>query len=111
MRLSLAWKRLALENHFNMDSSTTISEKCMPIEQRLGKIFGLFAGLAILIACLGLFALTSFTAEQRTRKVIRKVLGASVPSIVLLLSREFGKLILIAFLLAAPRHGMALIGG
>ncbi len=72
-------------------------------EQRLGKIFTVFAGLAILIACLGLFALTSFTAEQRTKEIgIRKVLGASVSSIVLLLSKEFGKLIIIAFVLAAP---------
>lgn len=63
----------------------------------------MFAGLAILIACLGLFALTAFTAEQRTKEIgIRKVLGASVSSIVLLLSKEFGKLIIIAFLLASP---------
>jgi putative ABC transport system permease protein len=72
-------------------------------EQRLGQIFGIFAGLAIIIACLGLFALTAFTAEQRTKEIgIRKVLGASVTSIVVLLSREFGKLIVIAFVLAAP---------
>ena len=72
-------------------------------EQKLGKIFALFAGLAIIIACLGLFALTAFTAEQRTKEIgIRKVLGASVSSIVVLLSKEFGKLIIISFLLAAP---------
>jgi len=72
-------------------------------EQRLGSIFGIFATLAIVIACLGLFALTSFTAEQRTKEIgIRKVLGASVSGIVILLSKEFGKLILIAFVLAAP---------
>ena len=72
-------------------------------EQRLGKIFSVFAGLAIVIACLGLFALTAFTAEQRTKEIgIRKVMGASVASIVLLLSREFGKLIVIAFLIAVP---------
>ncbi len=72
-------------------------------EQRLGKIFLLFAGLAIVIASLGLFALTAFTAEQRTKEIgIRKVMGASVTSIVFLLSREFGKLIIIAFVLAVP---------
>lgn len=72
-------------------------------EQRLGDIFSVFAGLAIVIACLGLFALTAFTAEQRTKEIgIRKVMGASVSGIVLLLSKEFGKLILIAFVLAAP---------
>jgi putative ABC transport system permease protein len=72
-------------------------------EKRLGNIFGIFAALAIIIACLGLFALTAFTAEQRTKEIgIRKVLGASVTSIVVLLSKEFGKLILIAFLLSLP---------
>jgi putative ABC transport system permease protein len=72
-------------------------------EQRLGKIFTVFAGLTIIIACLGLFALTAFTAEQRTKEIgIRKVLGATVSGIVVLLSKEFGKLILIAFVLAAP---------
>jgi putative ABC transport system permease protein len=72
-------------------------------ETRLATIFGLFAGLAIIIACLGLFALTAFMTEQRTKEIgIRKVLGASVSNIVILVSREFGKLILIAFLVAAP---------
>lgn len=72
-------------------------------ETRLGKIFGIFSALAILIACLGLFALTAFTAEQRMKEIgIRKVLGASVTSIVMLLSKELGKLVLIAFVLAAP---------
>jgi len=72
-------------------------------EQRLGKIFTVFAGLAIIIACLGLFALTAFTAEQRTKEIgIRKVMGASVTSIVFLLSKEFGKLIILAFVLAVP---------
>jgi putative ABC transport system permease protein len=72
-------------------------------EQRLGNIFGIFAALAIIIACLGLFALSAFTAEQRTKEIgIRKVLGASVTSIVFLLSKEFGKLIAIAFVIATP---------
>ena len=72
-------------------------------EQRLGHIFSIFAILAIIIACLGLFALSAFTAEQRTKEIgIRKVLGATVGSIVVLLSKEYGKLILIAFVIAAP---------
>jgi putative ABC transport system permease protein len=72
-------------------------------ETRLAKVFGIFASLAVLVACLGLFALTSFTAEQRTKEIgIRKVLGASVSGIVLMLSKDFGKLVLIAFVLAAP---------
>ena len=72
-------------------------------ETRLGKVFGIFAGFAIVIACLGLFALTAFTAEQRTKEIgIRKVLGSSIGSIVVLLSKEFAKLVIIAFLIAAP---------
>src|SRR5690606_39881725 len=62
-----------------------------------------FAGLAIIIACLGLFALTAYTAEQRTREIgIRKVLGASVQSIVLLLTRDFSRWIFAGFVLATP---------
>ena len=72
-------------------------------ETRLAKIFGIFSGLAVLIACLGLFALTAFTAEQRTKEIgIRKVLGASITGIVIMLSKDFGKLVLIAFVLAVP---------
>ena len=72
-------------------------------ETRLGKVFGIFAGFAIVIACLGLFALTAFTAEQRTKEIgIRKVLGSGIGSIVVLLSKEFAKLVVIAFLIASP---------
>ena len=72
-------------------------------EQRVGKIAMIFSTLAILIACLGLFGLATFIAEQRTREIgIRKVLGASVQGIVRLLSRDFLKLVAIAFVIAAP---------
>jgi putative ABC transport system permease protein len=69
----------------------------------MGKFFVSFSALAILIACLGLFGLTAFAAEQRTKEIgIRKVLGASVASIVGLLSKDFLKLALIANLLSWP---------
>lgn len=72
-------------------------------EERLGQIFGAFTAFAILIACLGLFGLASFITEQRTKEIgVRKVLGASVTGIVVLLSKEFTKLVLVASLVAFP---------
>ncbi len=72
-------------------------------DQRFGRVFTLFAGLAIFIAGLGLFGLATYTAQHRTQEIgIRKVLGATVPSIVALLSRDFVKLVLIASALALP---------
>jgi putative ABC transport system permease protein len=72
-------------------------------DQTVGKLFNSFAAIAILISCLGLFGLAAFTAEQRTKEIgIRKVLGASVQNIVLLLSKEFIRLVIIAFVIAAP---------
>ncbi|MET6999992.1 ABC transporter permease [Chitinophaga defluvii] len=72
-------------------------------DQRFGKIFGLFAGLTIFIACLGLFGLATYATEQRVKEIgIRKVLGASVTNITTLLSTEFVKLVLLAILIATP---------
>ena len=72
-------------------------------EQKIGNILGFFAGLTIFVACLGLFGLATFTAEQRTKEIgVRKVLGASVTSIVGLLSKDFLKLVAIALILAIP---------
>ncbi|MBD2700721.1 ABC transporter permease [Spirosoma sp. BT702] len=72
-------------------------------EQQFGKVCTLFAGLAIFIACLGLFALATFIAKQRTKEIgIRKVLGATVPSLIRLLSRDFLKLVVISIILASP---------
>ncbi|MFZ5973454.1 MAG: ABC transporter permease [Bacteroidota bacterium] len=72
-------------------------------EQRAGTLFSIFSGLAILIACVGLFGLAAYTASLRTKEIgVRKVLGASVMGVVLLLSKDFTKLILIAFALAVP---------
>jgi putative ABC transport system permease protein len=101
--IEASWKKLAPTQPFSYSFLDEDFASMYKNEQRLGETFGVFAALAIIIACLGLFALTAFTAEQRTKEIgIRKVLGASVSSIVLLLSKEFGKLIFIAFVLAAP---------
>jgi putative ABC transport system permease protein len=72
-------------------------------ERTQGQLFTLFALLAIFIACLGLFGLASFTTEQRTKEIgIRKVMGGSIADIVILLSRDFGYLVLFANVLAWP---------
>lgn len=72
-------------------------------EERLSHIFSGFTGLAIFIACLGLFGLASFITQQRTKEIgVRKVLGASAFGIVVLLSKEFTKLVLVASLIAFP---------
>ena len=66
-------------------------------------IFISAAILAIIIACMGLFALSAYTVERRTKEIgIRKVMGASNSSIVYMLSKEFGKLVMISFILAIP---------
>jgi putative ABC transport system permease protein len=83
-----------LDDHFNQQYNA---------DRRFGSVFGLFTGLAILVACLGLFGLASFTTMQRTKEIgIRKVLGASVAGILKLLYKEFALLLVIAFLVAIP---------
>ncbi|MFC2083705.1 ABC transporter permease [Bacteroidota bacterium] len=72
-------------------------------ERKISEIITVFAFLAILVACLGLFGLSAYTAERKTKEIgIRKVLGASVSNIVVLLSMEFAKLVSISLLVAAP---------
>lgn len=72
-------------------------------EKRIGELFGIFASLGVMIACLGLFGLATFTTIQRTKEIgVRKVLGASVMSIVALLSQDFLKLIIVAIVIATP---------
>jgi putative ABC transport system permease protein len=72
-------------------------------EQRLGAMFNIFAFLAIVIACLGLFGLAAFSMERRTKEIgIRKILGASIPGIFMLLSKDFLKWVLVSNILAGP---------
>lgn len=72
-------------------------------DRRLGRVFGAFAALAIFISCIGLFGLAAFAAAQRTKEIgIRKILGASIGSIIRLLSNDFLRLVLVSLLLAVP---------
>jgi putative ABC transport system permease protein len=101
--LDKKWKALAPGEPFHYTFLDQNFQGLYKTEAKVSRIFALFAGLAIIIACLGLFALTAYTAEQRTKEIgIRKVMGASVQNIILLLSREFGKLILWGFIVATP---------
>jgi putative ABC transport system permease protein len=90
---------LPLEYYFLGDSFDSQYDS----EERLSDLVASFAGLAIFIACLGLFGMASFAAEQRTKEIgIRKVLGASVPGIITLLSKDFLKIVGIANIIAWP---------
>ncbi len=97
------WKSLAPEQPFRylfLDENFDAQYKG---EQQAGQMFAIFAGLAILVACVGLFGLSAYTAHLRTKEIgIRKVLGASVNSVVILLARDFTKMVLIAFVIAVP---------
>jgi len=101
--LRAKWSELypnqSFDYYFLDDSLATLYES----EGRLSQIFSSFTLFAIFIACLGLFGMASFTAEQRTKEIgIRKVLGASVSGVVVLLAKDFLKLVLIANILAWP---------
>jgi putative ABC transport system permease protein len=97
------WKTVAPHERFDYKFMDADFETMYRTEQRMGNLFIAFTALAIIIACLGLFSLAAYAAEQRNREIgIRKVLGASVPVIVKMLSKDFVKLVIISFLIAAP---------
>ena len=97
------WKLLAPEQPFRylfLDENFNAQYKS---EQQAGKLFAVFASLAILVACVGLFGLSAYTAHLRTKEIgIRKVMGASVSGVVILLAKDFTKMVGIAFVIAAP---------
>jgi putative ABC transport system permease protein len=96
-----AWHEVVPDEPFEFNFLDERFDEMYRAEQRLGILFTIFTALAIFIACLGLFGLAAFTAEQRTKEIgIRKAMGASSISIVRLLSSEFVKFILIAFVLS-----------
>lgn len=78
-------------------------------EQRLGRVFGIFSFLAVFVACMGLFGLSAYMTERRTREIgVRKTFGASVQQLTGLLTRDFIVLVLIAYVIAAPLTWVAM---
>ncbi|WP_353721662.1 ABC transporter permease [Dyadobacter sp. 676] len=97
------WKKMAPGQPFNYRFMDEDFDNVYRSEQRVGQIFITFATISVIIGCLGLFGLSAFTAERRTKEIgVRKVLGASVVNIVALLSKEFIKLIVIAIVIGSP---------
>ncbi len=101
--MTAAWKKLNPAEPFEYNFLDAEFQKNYQAQDRLAAIVKYFTIIAILISCLGLFGLATFSAEQRTKEIgIRKVLGASVSNLVLLISKDFIKLVLIAIILASP---------
>ena len=97
------WKRMGPGFPFSYSFMDSDFNNIYQVEQQTGKLFISFAIFAIFIACLGLFGLVTFAAEQRAREIgIRKVLGANVSSIVAMLGKDFAKLVLVASVIALP---------
>ncbi|WP_254560745.1 ABC transporter permease [Dyadobacter diqingensis] len=97
------WKKTAPGKPFEYSFLSEDFDAMYRAEQRIENLFSAFASTAILIACLGLFGLSAFSAEQRTKEIgVRKVLGASVVSITTLLSKDFLKPVLLAIAIASP---------
>ncbi|PRY84658.1 ABC transporter permease [Mongoliibacter ruber] len=97
------WTALRPDFPFNYYTVADRFEQQYEAEERVGTVFGFFAGLAILISVLGLFGLSAYATEQRTKEIgVRKVMGASIGSIVMLLGKDFLKLVLFGFILAVP---------
>jgi putative ABC transport system permease protein len=97
------WEQFHTGEPFAFTFMDDLYNKTYAAEQNTGTILNIFALLTILVACLGLFGLATYTAEQRTKEIgIRKVLGASVTSVTKMLSKDFVKLVFIACLIAFP---------
>ncbi len=97
------WQEIFSDRPFEFSFLDDAFTQTYKAEIRSGKVMSIFAGFAIVISCMGLFGLATFTTEQRTKEIgIRKLLGASVTSIVTILSKDFLKLVLIANLVAWP---------
>jgi ABC-type antimicrobial peptide transport system permease subunit len=97
------WKQIAPKQEFKGSFLDENTDRWYKREQRLSTIFSTASGIAILLSCMGLFAIAVLSIEQRTKEIgVRKVLGASVSSIVSLLSKDFLKLVIIGIAIASP---------
>ena len=97
------WSQFEPDNPFVYSFLDQDFDRMFRAEQRLGRVLSVFTTLAIVVACLGLLGLIAFVASQRTKEIgVRKVLGASIQQITYLLSKDFIRLVLFAFILAAP---------
>jgi putative ABC transport system permease protein len=97
------WKSIYPEYPFEFSFLDDQLNNLYLSEERIGTLFRYFTSIAIIISCLGLFGLASFLAEERTKEVgIRKVLGASIPGLMVLLSKDYIKWVLVANLFAWP---------
>jgi len=102
-KIAAVCKKYSPEEPFNYRFADDEYAHKFQEEERIGKLAGFFAVLAIFISCLGLFGMASFIAEQRTREIgVRKVLGASVLNLWGLLNKDFAMLVMIAVLIATP---------
>ncbi|MBL7828995.1 MAG: ABC transporter permease [Saprospiraceae bacterium] len=101
--LETQWKNMAPDQPFNYTFLDQAFNRMYATEMRLGKIAGIFTGMALLVSCLGLFGLAAFTIEQRKKEIgIRKVLGATVSGVTGMLAKDFLKLVLLGVVIAVP---------
>jgi putative ABC transport system permease protein len=108
-RVEDEWNRLSPNQRFEYSFMDEDFNAAYRTEQRTGTLFLIFTSLAVIIASLGLFSLAAYAAEQRNKEIgIRKVLGASVSAIVGMLSKDFIKLVVISFIIAAPLAWLAM---
>ncbi|RCR65769.1 ABC transporter permease [Larkinella punicea] len=102
-KLRAVWQEVAPQSEFMGTFMDENVDAWYQNEEQMAKICSLAAGIAILLSCLGLFAVAMMVIEQRTKEIgIRKVMGASIPNLIVVLSRDFVKLVLVALLIALP---------
>lgn len=97
------WKQLVPSQQFRFSFLDQNLNQLYTSEEQMGRLFTIFSALAIFVACIGLFALSAYITTLRTKEIgVRKVLGASVTGVVVLLSRDITRMVLVAFVLAVP---------